>query len=348
MPVSLREVADRAGVARGTVSSVLNNRATLLRISPETQARVQKAAAELGYRPNRLAQSLGKGRTNIIGLMIPGLRNPFFLGLMELAEDQALRSGYDVLPDTAFQMRAHYQLQGKLSGWPVDGVLIWITPNKSLVDYIGVWNQEVPVVYMGYARDDNADYVAVDRDGGVRQAMEHLWSRGYRRIAYLYPWADLQPVDSRYAVYTAVCANYGVAPEKIQLEPLPTGNEIALVTQAGLREAGLKTGISLAQRPKDERPDAILCHNDLVAIGVFNGLRRSGVSVPDEIALVGFDGIDEGLFLDKPLTTVVSPAAEIVDQALSILRARLDQGKDADATPMRVVLPSSLRIGETT
>ncbi|MDR3707199.1 MAG: LacI family DNA-binding transcriptional regulator [Capsulimonadaceae bacterium] len=347
MPVSLTDVAVRAGVARGTVSSVLNNRSAQARISPRTQERVRTAAAELGYRPNRLAQGLGKGRTNIIGLMIPGLRNPFFLSLLEAAEERAFRDGCDVLPDSAFQLRAAFNAEGKLSGWPVDGVLIWVHPDRSLSDFLGPWVQNIPVVYLGYRRNDDSDYVAIDREGGVRTAMEHLRERGYRRIAYLYPWHDLQPEDSRYIVYEQLCREFGVCPEKIALETLNTQMRHSPITQAGLREAGLTTGLSIAARPKSDMPDAIVCHNDLVAIGLFNGLRRGGITVPDDIAIVGFDGIEEGQYLDKPLTSVESPGLRLIESAMDILRERLD-GFGADRPPRQIVLPSTLRIGQTT
>ncbi len=348
MPVSLREVAARAGVTRGTVSSVLNNRAAEARISTGTQERVRRAAQELGYRPNRLAQGLGKGRTDIIGLMIPGLRNPFFINLLELAEERAFQAGYDVLPDIAFQIRATYQVQGKLTGWPVDGILIWLPPDKTLADYLGTWTQGMPVVYLGYRRTDAADFVAVDREPGVRLVMAHLRERGYRRIAYLYPWEDLQPFDARYGTYASVCAEWGRAPEKIFLEPLDTLKPLNRLTQAGLREAGYQTGQALAARPREQRPDALVCHNDVVALGVFHGLRRGGLRVPEEIAVSGFDGIDEGLYLDKPLTTVVSPSQEIVDSAFDILIRRLAAPRNAERQPEQVVLPSTLRVGGTT
>lgn len=348
MAVSLREVAARAGVARGTVSSVLNNRAAEVRISAETQARIRRAADELGYRPNRLAQGLGRGRTNVVGLMIPGLRNPFFLSLLEIAEERAFQAGYDVLPDTAFQMRASYHTRGKLSGWPVDGILIWVPPTETLSDYLGPWTADVPVVYLGYRREDETDFVAIDREGGVRQVMGHLRERGYRRIAYLYPWTDLQPVDSRYGAYAAVCAETGQEPEKILLEPLDTQDRMSPITQAGLREAGLKTGLSLAARPVGERPDALVCHNDLVATGVFHGLRRGGLSVPEDMAVTGFDGIDEGLYLDKPLTTVVSPGAELIEAAFHALIRRLSMADGTKLSPEQIVLPSVLRVGQTT
>ena len=348
MRVSLREVAARAGVARGTASSVLNNRSAEVRIAPQTQARIRQVAAEMGYQPNRLAQGLGKGRTNIIGLMIPGLRNPFFLSLLEIAEDLALRAGYDVLPDSAFQLRAAYEAQGKLSGWPIDGVLIWVTPDKTLADYLGAWTAGIPVVYMGYSRDDGTDYVAIDRESGMRQVMEHLGQRGYRRIAYLYPWTGLQPMDARYALYAALCAEAGQQPERIQLEPLEQQNHMSAITQAGLREAGLKTGLTLAGRPAGDRPDAVICHNDLVAIGLFSGLRRVGLRVPEDIAVVGFDGIDEGHFLEKPLTTVVSPGARLVGAAFDMLTNRLKPGDALPAGPQHLILPGTLQIGGTT
>lgn len=348
MPVSLREVAARAGVARGTVSSVLNDRAKEARISAQTQERVRRIAQELGYQPNRLARGLGKGRTESIGLMIPGLRNPFFINLLELAEERAFRAGYDVLPDIAFQMRAAYKIQGKLTGWPVDGMMIWLPPDKTLADYLGTWTQGTPVVYLGYPRADATDYVAVDRETGVRQMMDHLRGRGYQRIAYLYPWEGLQPRDARYDAYAAVCAAQGRAPEKILLEPLDTLTPLNRLTQAGLREAGYRTGQMLAGRPAQDRPDAVICHNDVVALGIFHGLRRGGLRVPEDMAVSGFDGIDEGLYLEKPLTTVVSPSREMVDAAFDILIRRLAAPQEMGRQPEQVILPSMLRIGGTT
>jgi DNA-binding LacI/PurR family transcriptional regulator len=178
--------------------------------------------------------------------------------------------------------------------------------------------------------------------------MDHLWERGYRRISYLYPWTDLQPIDSRYSVYEAICAQRGQPAERLYLEPLETQNRLYSVTQAGLREAGLKTGLTLAARPPQERPDALVCHNDLVAIGVFHGLRRGGVRIPKDMAIVGFDGIEEGLYLDKPLTTVVSPGSLLIETAFHILARRLETSNGSALPPQQITLPSVLRAGQTT
>jgi DNA-binding LacI/PurR family transcriptional regulator len=345
MPVSLREVAERAGVARATVSSVLNDRGTEVRIAPQTQARIRQIAEELGYRPNRLAQGLGKGRTNIIGLMIAGLRNPFFLSLMEAAEERAFRTGYDVLPDSAFQMRASYAMNGKLSGWPVDGILIWVAPDNQLSDFLGARRADLPVVYLGYRRNDDTDFVAIDREGGARELMQHLRMRGYRRIAYLYPGTNPHPSDPRYAAYAEFCRETGQEEERIGLE---AHDQMSIVTQAWMREAGLEAGLQIAARAPGDRPDAVICLNDLVAIGLYHGLRRAGLRVPEDVAVAGFDGIDEGRFLDRPLTSVVSPGVALIESAFDILTRRLDEPDALILPPQQVVLSSTLRIGETT
>jgi DNA-binding LacI/PurR family transcriptional regulator len=345
MPVSLREVADRAGVARATVSSVLNGRGDKVRISSEAQARIRRAASELGYRPNRLAQGLGKGRTNIIGLMIAGLRNPFFLSLMEAAEERAFRTGFDVLPDSAFQLRASYEAEGKLGGWPMDGILIWVSPSEQLSDFLGTQREELPVVYLGYRRSDATDFVAIDREGGARQLMEHLWERGYRRVAYLAPGAHLPSSDPRFLAYLDFCQRAQQEPERLGSEPT---DPMSIITQTWMREMGLNAGLELAARLPENRPDAVVCLNDLVAIGIYNGLRRGGLRVPEDIAVAGFDGIDEGRFLERPLTTVVSPGVALVERAFDVLTARLHEKDKAVLPPQQVTLPSELRLGETT
>jgi DNA-binding LacI/PurR family transcriptional regulator len=345
MPVSLREVAARAGVARGTVSSVLNDRGAEARIAPGTQARIRSIAAEMGYHPNRLAQGLGKGRTNIIGLMIAGLRNPFFLSLLEGAEERAFRAGYDVLPDSAFQLRASYGANGKLSGWPVDGILIWVGPNDKLSDFLGSQMEETPVVYLGYRRNDASDFVGIDREGGARQLMEHLWAQGYRRIAYLCPGSHLSLSDPRYVAYADMCRKAGLEPKRIGFEPR---DPLSIVTQAWMREAGLAVGLQIAAQSPEDRPDAVICLNDLVAMGLYHGLRRAGLRVPEDVAVAGFDGIDEGQCLDRPLTTVASPGVALIETAFDMLSHRLNERDTEVLRPQQIILPSELRIGSTT
>jgi DNA-binding LacI/PurR family transcriptional regulator len=346
--ISIREVAAQAGVSRTTVSQVLNNNAQA-RITDETRERVRRVAQETGYRPNLLARSLGRRRTDTLGLMISGLRNPFFVSLLEAAEAVALEAGYQVLADTApASALGSYSEHGRLRGWPVDGVLMWGFPHQVASNYLGPQSQDIPVVYLGYTRRDGTCAVAFDLHGGGRQAAEHLVTQGYRRITYLYPYrAGLQepanpsaePADLRYQAYREVCRDAGLEPRTILM---PREEET--------RAAGLEAGLRLAALAPSERPDAVLCFNDVIAVGVYHGLRRAGLSVPGDMAVIGFDGIEEGRFLDKPLTTVVSPADVLCREAFGLLAPLLRGEQAGEARPAearQVLVPTALFRGET-
>ncbi len=340
MAVSIREVAARAGVSRGTVSSVLNER-TEARIGSQTQERVRRVAQEMGYRPNRLARSLGRRRTDTIGLMIGGLRNPFFLDLMETAEELALAAGYDVLADTAFGLRDPALQASKLAGWPVDGILMWATGDLTLRHFLGGQADGVPVVYLGYPRNDGTSFVALDGYAGARAALEHLAQRGRKHIAYLSRGGSQsgRAGEARQRAYEDVCRERALPTRFLQMQQ---PEQVVPATQEGWREGGVATGVALAALPAASRPDAVFCHNDAMALGLYHGLRRGGMRVPEDVAVVGFDGISEGLCLDKPLTTVVSPVREMCETALALLTG------SPDAAPRQIVLPTLLRLGETT
>jgi DNA-binding LacI/PurR family transcriptional regulator len=347
--ISLREVAERAGVARATASTVLSGRAAEARISAETQERVRRAADDLGYHPNRLAQGLGGGRTNTLGLLIGGLQNPYFVDLLESAAERARKAGFDVVPDISYAMRrGDSSGRSVLSGWPVDGVLVWATPWQTLSDFLGPRADDLgATVYLGHARDDLTDWVAIDRAIGVRQLMQHLRARGYERIAFLHlPGGG----DIRYAEYAAFCREAGRSPQRIDVGTL-VPDLMRSGSLSGVRRAGVEAGLQIATLPVGERPDCVICNNDHLAVGVYNGLRRAGVVVPDEIAVAGFDGIEDGACLDRPLTTVVSPAPALIEAAIDILTRRLalgGRGSEILLPPQQLLLPSTLRIGNTT
>ncbi len=336
MAVSIKDVAARVGVSPGTVSHVLNGNKEA-RIALATQDRVRRIAAEMGYRPNRLARSLGRGRTDTIGLLISGLRNPFFVDVLESAEALALEAGYEVMLDAAPSAHGTYQGHGKLRDWAVDGVLMWAVSSQSLERVLGTQAaQTTPVVYIGAVRKDDTDWVSFDLYDGGRQATEHLVSRGYRRIAYVSPYAfgEDRHEEPRHLAYKGVCAAAGLKPEFVLLH----GEET--------RAAGLAAGRALAARPASERPDAVFCHNDVIAVGVYCGVRRAGLRVPEDIAIVGFDGVEEAQYLEVPLTTVRTPVDALCRHALNILSRRLN----GEAPPPReqALIATELIIGSST
>ena len=335
MPVTLDDVAARAGVSRGTVSLVLNDRKGA-RIGDETRMRIRSVADEMGYRPNLFARSLGSHRTNTIGLMISGLQNPFFVDLMESAEYHAEEAGYQVLLDSAPSSGGTYRGHAKLRSWPVDGVLMFAHRDQTLALFLGEQASRMPVVYLGQQRLDDTDGIAFDLYDGSRQATEHLVARGCKRIAYASPYAvEVETIrEPRYKAYTDICAGAGLPSEFFQVARLQE-----------TREAGLQAGFEIAAMAADRRPDALLCHNDIVAIGIYCGIRRAGLRVPEDVAIVGFDGIEEGRFLPDCLTTVVTPVDPFCKAAVETLFKRLNG--DTESPALQSIIPTHLFVGDT-
>jgi len=346
MAVSIGDVAKQAGVSSGTVSHVLNNNGRA-RIAPATQERVRQVAAQMGYQQNRLARSLGRQRSDTLGLMISGLQNPFFVHLLEAAERRAQDMGYHVMLDTAPSVGGTYHEHSKLRGWPVDGVLMWTIQRQQAQTYLGPQAADLPTVYLGNLGTCSGEAVMFDIAAGARQAAEHLIGGGRRRLAYLFPYPSvlLNPdslhqgvlaEEGRYATYVQVCREAELSLELIIMEkPEET------------REAGWLTGLAIAARPAAERPDAVLCLNDVIAQGVLFGLRRGGIRVPEDVAVVGCDGIAEGRFLETSLTTIRLDVETLCMYGLDLLSRRLAAGRGADLPPKQIIVPAALWIGET-
>jgi LacI family transcriptional regulator len=334
--VSLQNVADKAGVSAATVSRVLNGKKED-RIPAQTRDRVRLVAQELGYQPNRFARSLREGKTRTLGLMIAGLANPFFVNVMEAAERNAKERGYEVMLDAGHSIRGSFFEHGKLSDWPVDGVVMWARPDQNLAMFVGRRAQGLPVVYLGSLRDDGADAVTFDTYRGMREVVDHLADRGYRNLSYVAPYdfRGKDNVDERVTAFLDGCRERGC-----------TAGYTMVYPQEETRMAGRETGLRIAAMPASERPRALVCHNDIIAVGVYHGLRRGGLRIPEDIAVVGFDGIEDGQCLDAPLTTVVVPVEEVTAVAMDILASRLTN--DHDGRPRQVNLKCELLVGETT
>jgi LacI family transcriptional regulator len=342
MPISIRDVAARANVSVGTVSKVLNNVPS--RIPESTRESIRRTATEMGYQPNRMARSLGRRRTDTIGLMVSGLRNPFFVEIAEAAERRLLDTGYQVFLDASPSNHGTYSRHGKLRGWPVDGVLMWALPGERLAEYLGQAGNELPVVYLGYSRPDDptSDVVSFDYYAGGRMLTEHLIGRGYGKrngLLYLGPfpeenWATGHSLDGRCYAFLDTCAAHDI----------PARN-MAVPDWEETREGGYAAGERILAMPPSERPDAVFCHNDVVAVGLYRVLRRAGVRVPEDIAVAGFDGIPEGRFLDAPLTTVTTSGEEMCRVAVELLLGRISGERKE---PRQVIVPARLFVGGTT
>ncbi len=334
--VSLADVARRAGVSVGTVSHALNGRVSA-RIALETQERVRRVAEEMGYRPNIFARSLLGKQTKTWSLVLGGLVNPFFVGVAKAIQKAAGDAGYRIVLTTTLYETGEFPDCIGGTTWPVDGVLVWGRTEQDLVSSLGAQVKTLPVVHLGYEGHDPVESVGFDLYSGALRAMTHLVRTGYRRVAYLLPEDEGSRLASasRRQAYENVCRAAGLPLEYVLVD---SGVSSCL--------AGLHAGMELAARPASARPDAIFCYNDSLAIGVYHGVRRAGLRVPDDIGIVGFDGIEEGQCLDLPLTTVSTPAQPLAEAAVALLLRRLTG--DRETYPERIVIPTTLLAGKTT
>lgn len=303
--VSVRDVAEDAGVSVGTVSNVLNRPE---KVAPDTVARVQAAIARLGFVRNDAARQLRAGRSRTIGLVVLDIRNPFFAEVARGAEQRADEHGLSVLvanSDENQQREAtHLDL---FEEQRVAGVLI--TPVAEAVPQLDRMRDRgtSAVLVDREANDHRFSSVAVDDVLGGRIAAEHLLDQGRRRLAFVGGPMSLRQVSDRLSGAQGAAAGRGVG-----IEFFPTA---ALTVEEGRR-----AGRRILERGASERPDAIFAANDLLALGLLQAIVMTGLArVPDDIALIGYDDIDFAEAAVIPLSSVRQPAALIGSTGVDLL-----------------------------
>lgn len=311
MAVSLKDIAALAGVSVATVSNVVNGYRP---VSETTRARVRKALDQLGYSPNVSARHLRTGRTGIIALAIPELTNAYFAELADAAIREAKRHGITVLLDHTEGDRAKELLVSQgFRAQVIDG-LILSPVELDRADVLERTNQ-TPMVLVGEGvYDVPYDHIAIDNVAASVAATQHLIGLGRRRIAFVgaHPDTNRMPAHLRLRGYQQALASAEI-PYDPQL----------VVTTTGFGRAdgaaGLRQLLALPQPP-----DAVFAYNDLIAIGVLRAAADLGIAVPERIAVVGFDDIEEGRFSNPTLTTISPDKTSIGRQAVTALLGRID------------------------
>lgn len=325
MAVGIREVAAAASVSVGTVSNVLN---APERVAPATVARVHAAIAELGFVRNDAARQLRAGQSRCVGLLVLDVGNPFFTDVARSAERHAAQSNLVVLlgtsDDDPRRERAYLET---FEEQRVFGLLI--SPvGEDLDRLLALRGRGVPVVLVD--RDGGGTpfaSVAVDDVAGGRLAVSHLCDRGRTRIAFVGGPLSLRQVSDRLAGARAAVGEQSGA----TLEVVPTDEPSVL--------AGRAAGERLCARPPAARPDGVFCANDLLAIGMLQALSISGVRVPEDVALIGYDDIDFARSASVPLSSIRQPSADIGATAIELLLAAADS---PDVEPRHVVFRPEL------
>ncbi|NIZ93008.1 LacI family DNA-binding transcriptional regulator [Kineococcus rubinsiae] len=333
MAASLREVAAKAGVSVRTVSNVVSGSAP---VAAATRERVQQVLDELQYRPNFAARQLRGGRTGLVGLVVPELSSPYFAELAGLFVDAALERSWTLLIDqsggTAEGERRLLEGSGRRV---LDGLVLspWALPPEDLTRYAG----EHPLVVLG-ERDPHgvADHVSVDNVAAAHVVTTHLLATGRTRIAAVgvQPHLANATAAQRLLGHRQALADAGRTPDPAL--------EVAVSTLH--RAEGARAVRELLDAPHP--PDAVFCFSDQLALGALRAARERGVRVPEDLALAGFDDIEDGRYATPSLTTVAPDKQQIAARALQCLADRL-AGRGS-AVAQRVVVPHRLVVREST
>lgn len=319
MGASLRDVAAVAGVSVKTVSNVVHGHP---HVRPETRQRVQRVLTELNYRPNIAARNLRRRRSGIIALALPELDLAYFAELARCVIKQAVQHSWTVLIDQTDGLPARESLVlDGIRDQLIDGLIF--SPLTATPDAIANRGDHTPMVLLGErVPGGTADHVIIDNVAAAREATEHLIATGHRRIAAI--------GDQRIPV----------RPNTASLRL--TGYRQAL-TAAGLRydrrlvrtarQYHRADGAAAMQRLLDlaDPPDAVFCFSDLLALGALRTLASNGIAVPGDVAVVGFDDIEDGRYSTPTLTTISPDKDQIARVAVTLLAERLSSGRDTAA-----------------
>ena len=306
---SIRDVAKRAGVSIATVSRAVNRIPT---VDPALAERVWRAIEEVGYLPNTQARALVSGRSRMLGLIVSEITNPFFPELVQEFENLAVAQGYEVLiGSTNYEPARTESLIRRMLQRNVDGVAVMTFGiEEELVQKLV--EREFPLVFVDAGPDlPNIRVLKVNYGEGIRQAVQHLAALGHRQIAFITGPLRLRSAVARCDAYLKSMAELGLT---VPAEHIIEGNH---TMEGGIAAMEQLTALK-------ELPTAVLCSNDMTAIGALHALFRTTHKVPDEISVVGFDDIHLAQFMLPPLTTVQMSCKDLAAGAVEALRAGIE------------------------
>ncbi|WP_390348583.1 LacI family DNA-binding transcriptional regulator [Variovorax boronicumulans] len=330
---TIKDVALQAGVSVTTVSHVVND---TRHVSAKVRERVELAIRELGYVPNAMARSLKSNTTSTLGMLIPNSSNPYFAEIVRIVEDRCFGAGYTlVLCNTDDEPRRQSVYLQVLAERRIDGLIVVSTgadEDDSLATQLR--GLRIPTVLVDREIADPAcDLVETAHMQGGLLAVRHLLSLGHKRIACIGGPLGVTSSEQRIEGWRMALAETGSAP-----------NADALLWRGGFTSQGGYEAMHAILRT-EQKPSAVFVCNDLMAIGALRAAHESGVRVPDELSIVGFDDIELSAYTSPPLTTVAQPKERIGALAVDMLLERMG-GKRRDAR--KVVLQPELRVRAST
>ena len=328
---TMKDVARLAGVTQPTVSYVLNGTAS---ISDEVKERVLKAVEELNYRPNYNAVALKKQRSNVVGVVIPDITNAFYSGMVSGLEKELSRRGYQVLiSSTGYKEKVETEILNRILDHNAEAVIVaYELGNPEGWKLLRDSGKHVIAIEAGKAGREFND-IDTDNYFGAYTATEHLFKEGRKHVVYVGQEANIEALANREKGYIDAVKNIG-----IQKEPVIFRTDVPDEKW----EAGRKIGRSLAE---DKEIDGILVSSDLIAVGIIKSLISSGIRIPEDISLIGYDDIPIAKLYIPELSTVSQPLGQICIKAAEMIDSLLN-GNDIDMDT--VTLSPELILRETT
>jgi LacI family transcriptional regulator len=314
--MDIRTIARAANVSIATVSRTINRVPT---VNPKIAKRVWEVIDELDYFPNTQARALVSGRSKLFGLIVSEITNPFFPELIQGFEDIAVENGYEILvSSTNHDPKKMSHCIRRMLERKVEGVAIMTFGiEEPLLDQLA--KRKVPLVFIDVGpKRPGISLLKVDYHHGIRQGVQHLAALGHRNIAFISGPATLHSAQSRLSAFSTSLKECGITP-----------NPAWIVEGDHTMEGGIACMERLLAANQKKMPTAVMCSNDMTAIGVLHKLYRAGLRVPDDLSVIGFDDIHIAEVTIPPLTTVQMSRFDLARAAVTALRAQVENSDDS-------------------
>jgi LacI family transcriptional regulator len=326
--MNIMAVARRARVSTATVSRVINGTAF---VAPETAERVRAAIEALNFYPDINARTLGSGRSGMYGLIISDITNPYFPELVKAFEDIAVEHSQEVLiANTNYDPKRMETCVARMLQRKVDGVAIMTSEmDDRLVKTLS--KRQIPIVFMDTpATGPGMSVIRVDYEIGVQAAMDHLFALKHRDIAFISGPLTLGSARVREKAFREAMERYGLTKNPSWMQ------------EGDHRVEGGHHAMQRILRSGKKLPTAVLTSNDLTAIGAMGAIHEAGLRIPQDISIVGFDGIELSAYTQPALTTLVVSRGELAAQAFRCLLQHKDGASRKPSTKEQVIEPKLL------
>jgi len=331
--VTIKDVAKKSGFSVATVSAVINNVPV---VSPKARQQILAAIEELGYRPNYVARSLKSQKTSSLAIMVRDITNPFYPDVVMGFEEVAWANNYEVfLCNTENVLERESKYINNLISKKVDGVIIATSFIKRNKEYDKLKEAGIPYVFVnrkpGQMRDYEA-FVGSDNRLASEKAIRHLSALGHRRIQYLSGPLQMSTFKERFEGYIEGMAKLG----------LPVEDRAIMIGSDFSEQIGYELAKQMLKAPS--LPDAVFCSNDLMAFGVHRAFKEAGVSIPDDVALVGLDNNRYSHLIEL---TSVDPQHREMGRTAARLLLDMIANSDSDSLPKEVLLEPEVVVRST-